>query len=223
MLEPEEETDEMDGVEEKLFQTSTYNKDNGPTTKFSNRRLPEMLESDIPEDLNTDDILSILGLESMGNQKAKYFQKQRKAKNTQARYYAPSGRRGKYILSDPSASDYDDTVDEDEVATYLAAKMLAQYPKVINKMDNKRASQPSPKDEQLAFGNFEQAMLNYFDQLAAEKSSPVKRLPESDDNGNSPQLQRLDDETLLKMLEYLSPETGENEQRDPHGKNIGGM
>ncbi|XP_036392948.1 secretogranin-2 [Megalops cyprinoides] len=229
MLQPDEETDDLDRVEEKLTQISSYNKNKSPAAKFYNRRLPEMLANDIPDDLNTEDILNILGLESLGNQKPKYLQKQRQIKTTPARYYVPSGRRGNYILSEPGVSnkreaDYDDTVDEDELAAYLAAKMLAQYPKVINKVDNKRTSQPSPKEEQLALGTFEQAMQDYFNQLATDKGSSAKRLSETDDLGGSPQTQSLDDETLLKMLEYLNPETGENEGRDVYGKTkIGGM
>ncbi|XP_064159409.1 secretogranin-2a isoform X1 [Anguilla rostrata] len=216
---PEEETDDLERVEEKLMHISTYSKDHGPITKYYSRRLPEALANNLK-------ILHILGMETRGSQRGKALQQQRNPKSTHTRYYAHSGRHGNHVLPAPSISDhregdYDDAVDEDKLATYLAAKMLAQYPKAMSKVELKRAPQPPPQDE--AFGPFEQAVLDYFEQLASEKGSRPKRIPEPEGTGDSPQTQRLDDETLMRMLEYLNPETSESEERDLYGQNTGGM
>uniref|UniRef100_A0A8C9RYI6 Secretogranin II b n=1 Tax=Scleropages formosus TaxID=113540 RepID=A0A8C9RYI6_SCLFO len=224
LLEAEEEAelpDDLERAEDKLRRVSSYGKDRNPS-KFYNRRLPEMVANDLPSDLNTEDILNILGLESQGNLKAKHLLKQKQAKNTLSRYYAPSGRRGDFILSEPSVSEKrksedEDAVDEDELASYLAAKMLAQYPKVLKKMDLKRTSQPSSKEQQLAF---ETLMQDYFDQTGSDKNPPSRRMSEPDRTGDSPQGPHLDDDTLLKVLGYLNPETGENEDRDLYGKTL---
>lgn len=218
VLVPQEAADDLERVE-KLMQISTYNKDRGPVTRYYSRRVPERLANKLK-------ILQLLGMDTWGSQRAKPLQQRWKPKNTQTRYYTPSGRRGNRMFSDPAMSDkregeYDDVVDEDKIVAYLAAKMLAQYPKVIKKADLKHSVQAAPKEEPL--GAFEQAVLDYFDQLASEKGPPSKRHREPDGKGDSPQTQGLDDETLLRMLEYLNPEPSENEERDIYGKNIGGM
>ncbi|KAL4647157.1 secretogranin-2-like [Arapaima gigas] len=226
LLEAEEEAelpDDLERAEEKLAQISSYSKDKNPS-KFFNRKLPEMPASNLPSDLNTEDILNILGLETQGNQKAKHLLKQKQSKNMLSRYYAPSGRRGDFMLSEPGVSEKrksedEDAVDEDELASYLAAKMLAQYPKVLKKMDLKRTSQPSSKEQQLAF---ETLMQDYFDQVGSDKNPPSRRMSEVERTGDSAQAQHQDD-ALLKMLGYLNPETGENEERDLYGKTVAGM
>ncbi|XP_061073924.1 secretogranin-2a [Conger conger] len=217
VLVPQEEADDLERVEGKLMQISTYNKDRGPVTKHYIWRGPGAGPVGLANKLK---ILNLLGMETRGRQRPKPLEQQWKPKNTQTRYYAPSGRRG-YGVSDKREGVYDDTVDEDKIVTYLAAKMLAQYPKVMKKADLKHVSQPAPQDE--ALGTVEQAVLDYFDQLASEKGSLPKPHPAPDGMGNSPQTQSLDDETLLKMLEYLNPESSENQERDLYGKNIGGM
>ncbi|XP_066565411.1 secretogranin-2a [Amia ocellicauda] len=229
-VEPEVPED-LDRIEEKLSQISSYSKDKA-VNKLYNRRLPEMLPNDIPDDLTTDEILNILGLESIGNQNPKYILKQMQSKNAHSRFSPPGARRGDYVMAEPSALsrdydkrrvDYDEATDEDELATYLAAKMLTKYPKMINKLDLKRAAQPSSKEDQVAYGTYEQAMKDYFDQISSDNTSPAKRLSEGGEMAESPQTQRLDEDMLLKMLGYLNQETGENEERDVYGKKVNGM
>ncbi|XP_048838391.1 secretogranin-2 [Brienomyrus brachyistius] len=220
-----EEYADLDRAEERLAQIASSHKDMTPTAKFYGRKKPEILPNDFPDDLNTEDILKILGLESLANQKAKYLLKQKHSKNTPPGLYSPSGRQGDFVgpelssISDKRKSDYDDAIEE-ELASHLAAKMLAQYPKMLKKMDLKRASRPASQEQQLAFDTL---LQDYFDRITPDKGLPSKRLSEVDDVGDSTQEQGQDDDVLLKILEHMNPETTEKEDRDLYGRAIGGM
>ncbi|XP_041733877.1 secretogranin-2 [Coregonus clupeaformis] len=216
-------------VEDKLTHISSK-KNKIPPETFFNRRLPETQTSNVPEEINTEDILKILGLGSVANQNAHALKKQKQHTSPPSRFYAPAGRQRDYMFSEPNVpekgkDDYDNTVDEDELSTYLAAQMLVQYPQVANKADQKkRASQPRSQDDQLVLGKFEQAIQDYFDQMDSDRSPPQKRQSEpEEDTGDASQTQGLDDDTLLKILGYLNPETEEGEDKDLYAKTVKGM
>ncbi|XP_029571531.1 secretogranin-2 [Salmo trutta] len=217
-------------VEDKLTQISSHQKNKIPPETFFNRRLPETQTSNVLEEINTEDILKILGLGSVANQNAPALKKHKQHTSPPSRFYAPAGKQKDYMLSEPNVpekgkNDYDNTVDEDELSTYLAAQMLAQYPQTANKADQKkRASQPPSQDHQLVLGTFEEAIQDYFDQMDSDKSPPQKRQSEpEEDMGDVSQTQGLDDDTLLKILGYLNPETEEGEDKDLYTKTVKGI
>ncbi|MBN3287775.1 SCG2 protein, partial [Polyodon spathula] len=216
--------DYLNNIEEKLNQISSFNKESNP---YSSRRLTDIIPEEIPEDLNTEDILNILGLDSVGNQNPKYVLKELNSKHGPPRSNTHSRRRGEYILSEPRwvpddldkrQVDYDETTEEDEFANYLA-QLLARHPKIINTKNIKRTQQPSPNEDQVAYGAYEQAMKDYFDQMSSsDKMSTVKRLSEAGEKDEANKRQNLDEDMLLKMLEYLNQYTEENDDRELHGK-----
>ncbi|KAK1162480.1 secretogranin-2-like [Acipenser oxyrinchus oxyrinchus] len=211
--------DDLDKIEEKQSQIASYNKESKP---YSSRRLTDILPEDIPDDLNTEDILNILGLDSRGNQNQKYILKQLNSNR----------RHGEYILSEPSwvpddsykrQVDYDETTEEDDFGNYLA-QLLAKYPKIINTKNVKRTHQSSSNEDQVAYGAYEQAMKDYFDQISSsDKMSPVKRLSGAGEKDEANKMQHLDEDMLLKMLEYLNQDTEENDDRELHGKTANAM
>ncbi|XP_014070552.2 LOW QUALITY PROTEIN: secretogranin-2 [Salmo salar] len=216
-------------VEDKLTQISSK-KNKIPPETFFNRRLPETQTSNVPYEINTEDIQKLLRLGSVANQNAPERKKQKQHTSPPLRFYAPAGRQKDYMLSEPNVpekgkGDYDNTVDEDELATYLAAQMFVQYPQAANKADQKkRASQPPSQDGQLVLGKFEKAVQDYFDQMDSDKSPPQKRQSEpEEDTGGALQTHGLDDDTLLKVLGYLNPETEEGEDQDLYAKPVKGM
>ncbi|XP_064184830.1 secretogranin-2b-like [Anguilla rostrata] len=219
--EPETE-DDLDLDEGAVF----YGKDGGPASKFHGRRVPDGLANDVPDDLDAEDILNILGLESSSDRNAKYFLRQGQPKGAPSRYpsAASAGRRGDYFPSKPRASDkraddYYGAVDEDELATFLAAKMLAQYPEVASKGEQRRASP-------LAYGIPEQAIKDYIDRMDGEKTSAVKRQAETDEEaaaGDSTQTQQLDDVALPDTATLEKPEAERKEEKELNGKTLGGM
>ncbi|XP_058846357.1 secretogranin-2-like [Acipenser ruthenus] len=221
--------DDLDKIEEKLSQIASYNKESKP---HSSRRLTDILPEDIPDDLNSEDILNILGLDSVGNQNPKYVLKQLNSKHGPPRSNTHSRRRGQYVLSEPSwvpddsdkrQVDYDETTEEDEFANYLA-QLLAKYPKIINTKNVKRTHQSSSNEDQVAYGAYEQAMKDYFDQISSsDKMSTVKRLSGAGEKDEANKMQHLDEDMLLKMFEYLNHGTEENGDRELHGKTANAM
>nr|XP_046152325.1 secretogranin-2-like [Oncorhynchus gorbuscha] len=213
-------------VEDKLTQISSHQKTKIPAETFFNR-LPETQTSNIPEEINTEDILKILGLGSVANQNVPALKKQKQHTSPPSRFYAPAGKQKNYMFSEPNipekgTDDYDNTVNEDELSTYLAAQMLAQYPQTANQ--KKRTSQSPSQDHQLVLGTFEQAIQDYFDQMDSDKSPPQKRQSDpKEDTGHMSQKQGLDDDTLLKILNYLNPETEEGEDTDFYAQTVKGL
>ncbi|KAG2462573.1 secretogranin-2 [Polypterus senegalus] len=220
--------DDQDKIDEKVSQTASYKKDK--VGKSHNRRPQDLLPEDLPEDLNTEDILNILGVDNVISQASKYTFKPVNVKNGPGRSSA-GGRRGDYAATQPrwllnnsdrGPSDNGEPADEDELASYLAT-VLAKYPQIINSKDAKRVAQSSSAEDKVAYGNYEQAMKDYFDQIgASDSASTIKRLspPPEEDSKNMP---HLDEEMLLKMLEYINQETGETEDRDRYAKVVNGM
>uniref|UniRef100_A0A672ZUV8 Secretogranin II n=1 Tax=Sphaeramia orbicularis TaxID=375764 RepID=A0A672ZUV8_9TELE len=182
--------------ENKLFQTSPKKMYKTPEAKFYSRRLPERQRT--PEELRTQEILNILGLGGVENNNQAPLRKQKQHKSSLSRLYtqptwrsgesAPTQRRLPTKLKD----DYDDTVDEDELAAYLAARMLAQYPEPVYKSNNNKASQKRDEGTQTMTGSFEQAIQDYFDQMDSDKTQ--KRQTEDDERGGAEQMQSTDDE-----------------------------
>ncbi|XP_068601825.1 secretogranin-2a [Brachionichthys hirsutus] len=165
---------------------------------FYDRRLPGRQKS--PEEVRTEEMLNILGL-GAGEDQAP-VRKQHKSSVSRLHALpprhpgeaAPTQRRLPSTLKD----DYDDTLDEDELAAYLAARMLAQYPNPA--YSSSKASQKRDEVGRGAAGSFEQAMQDYFDQMDSDE----KRQSEDEEK------EGFDNEAMMKLLKYLNPETEES-------------
>ncbi|XP_035535267.1 LOW QUALITY PROTEIN: secretogranin-2 [Morone saxatilis] len=185
-----------------------------PEAKFYNRRFPDRQKT--PEELRTEEILNILGLG--GGEDPAPVRKQKQYKSSPSRLHTsqPAGRSGESAptqrrLPSTLKDDYDDTVDEDELAAYLAAQMLAQYQNPGYGSGNK-ASQKRDEVGQGTAGSFEQAIQDYFDQMDSDKSPNEKRQSEDDT-----QMQGFDSEAVMKLLSYLNPETEESDAKPAPG------
>ncbi|XP_026174534.1 secretogranin-2a [Mastacembelus armatus] len=203
-------TNKMASTQNKVSQISLKKTQKIPQVEFYNRRLPDRQKS--PEELRTEEILNILGLGSVEDQAPVRKQKQHKSLLSRL-HTQPMGHLGESTPTQrrlPSSlkDNYDDTMDEDELAAYLAAQMLAQYP---NTMYSNKASQKRDEAGPSMTGSFEQAIQDYFYQMDSDKNSNEKRQPEDDDKGSETQMQGFDNEAVIKLLSYLNPETEEND------------
>lgn len=195
----------------KLPQISSKKTHKNPETTFYNRRLPDRQKS--PEQLRTEEILNILGLG--GTEEQAPIRKQKQYRSSLSRLHTqPTGRSGESTptqrrLPSTLKDEYDDTADEDELAAYLAAQMLAQYPNPV--YSNNKASQKRDDVGQGMTGSFEQAIQDYFDQMDSDKSLNEKRQTEDDKRGSDTQMQGFDNEAVMKLLSYLNPETKESD------------
>lgn len=205
-------------AENRLSQISSKKTHKFPQVLFYNRRFPDRQKT--AEELRTEEILNILGLGGVEDRAP--VRKQYKSPPSRLHTQPPrrSGEPAPTQRRLPSTlkGDYDDTVDEDELAAYLAAQMLARYPKPAYSRNNK-ASQKRDEAGQSATGSFEQAIQDYFDQMDSEKSPNEKRQSEADERGSDTQVQGFDNVAVMKLLSYLNPETEESDSdaKTAHG------
>lgn len=110
----------------------------------------------------------------------------------------------RYYERETSKDDYDNTAgEEDELASYLASEMLAQ---------GQRRARPTPlrNVDQPRYGNLERAVQDYFD-----KSAPEKRTAEHENADIG-----LDNNTMLKILRFLEPESDNTDETDSEEKTV---
>ncbi|KAI9528980.1 hypothetical protein NQZ68_015747 [Dissostichus eleginoides] len=175
-----------------------------PEETFFNRRFPDRQKT--PEERRTEEILSILGLGGVEDRTP--VRKQYSSSPSSSRFHtqpltesSPSQQRR--LPSGTLKDDYDDTLDEDELAAYLAAQMLAQYP--INKNRNNKVSQK--REEKSGAGSFEQAIQAYFDQMDSDRKEKRHTEEEEDED----KTKGFDNEAVMKLMSYLNPDTEESE------------
>lgn len=196
---------------DKFSQTSSKKTHKIPEATFFNRRLPARQKT--PKKLRPEEILNILGLGGLKNRDQTPVWKPQQYKSSLSRLHTqPAVRLGESTptqrrLPSKSKDDYYDTVDEDELAAYLAAQMLARYPSPA--YSNSKASQKRDEEGQSMPGSFEQAIQDYFDQMDSDKHMNEKRQSEDDERGSD--TQGFENEAVMKLLSYLNPETEEND------------
>ncbi|KAI4888161.1 hypothetical protein NFI96_001524 [Prochilodus magdalenae] len=195
--------------------------------KYYSGRQPEVTVSEGPADIKTEELLKALGLGNTASKSARYFTKPRPYKTAMSRYFSPSGRRGSLFATTdmnraPSKrkDDYDDTVDEDEVATFLAAKLLTEYPDE----EHKRAV-----DSRFPYEAYEEAMKDYFEQVDTGKSTPAKRdtqgkevLEEEEEEEEAPQKPPTEN-GVAEQSDQQSQEPVTEGEKEHHGKLVAGM
>ncbi|XP_029963713.1 secretogranin-2a isoform X2 [Salarias fasciatus] len=169
------------------------------------RRLPYRQKT--PEELRTAEVLRILGLG--GSEDLAPAAKPRQHKSFPSRLRAQSAWRPREpapVQRRLPASNYDDTAGENELAAYLAAQMLEQRPKPAY-------GRASVKREEATAGSFEKLMEEYFDQMDSDKSQSEKRLSGDDDT----QARGAENDAVMKLLDYLNPETDESDAKAVQG------
>ncbi|XP_069548393.1 secretogranin-2a isoform X2 [Brachyistius frenatus] len=205
-------SNELARAENKPSRVSSTKTRKIPEAKLYNRR--PLYGQKSPEELRTEEILKILGLG--GAEDPSPVRKQRQHKGSPPRLRTqPAARQGEPAAAHgrrlPFGDDYDDTPDEDQLAAYLAAQMLARYPKpAYGEASQKR-------DEADGRSPVEKAIERYFDRMDADKSPNEKRQREADERGGDAQLQGFENEAVMKLLSYLNPETEESDTKTAPG------
>ncbi|XP_037322019.2 secretogranin-2a [Pungitius pungitius] len=182
-----------------------------PQAKLYSRRFPERQKT--PEERRTQQILHILGIGGAEDRAPVRKLKQSRLPAGRHRAPAPAQRR-------PPPGDYDDAADEDELAAYLTAQMLARDPKPAHR--ERGGGQKRDEAGQSAAGSFERAMQAYFDQMDSDRSPNEKRWSEGEGEGEEEgegrggetQMRGFDNEAVMNLLNSLNPEDEESDAKN---------
>lgn len=210
---PEADIDRPDMVQSKLLSKGGY-------PKVPGRGVTEAL----PEGLSVEDILNLLGMENTANQKPSYFPNQYSQDKALLRLpYGPGKSRASQIPKaawmpdvESKQAPYENLMNDkdQELGEYLA-RMLVKYPELINSNQLKRVPSPgSLEDDLQEEEQLEQAIKEHLGQGSSQETEKLatvsKRLPvgslKTDDTLNR---QYLDEDMLIKVLEYLTQEKAE--------------
>lgn len=174
----------------------------------------------LPDGLSVEDIFNLLGTEGAIKPNSPYFPNQFNREKVLPRFPYGSGRSRANQLSKaawmPDVENrlvaYENMNDKDQDLGDFLAKMLVKYPEILNSNQMKRVSSlGSSEDEAQEEEEIEQATKEHVNQGSSQendKLGPVsKRFPvgllKNDDTTNK---QYLDEDLLMKVLEYLNQE-----------------
>lgn len=226
-LEAEQEVEFPDDLEEiaetNLGQGDMFKNNMNSNSGYVKQPLNAIAEN-LPEDLNIEDIVSLLGTDSLANQNPSYLLNHLHQENDLPRLsYLPRRLKGRPFPKAAWMSDLErrqmefEKLNEkdEELADYLA-KVLAKYPEAINTNQMKRVPAPAPESDLQDEEGLEQAVREHLAQLgpqeAAKLASLSKRLSMAGDTDDTRPRQYLDEDMLAKVLEYLQQEKSELER-----------
>ncbi|XP_028320503.1 secretogranin-2a [Gouania willdenowi] len=200
----------------KLWQSSSKKVQTFPEVEYYNRRLPYVQKTS--DELRREKILQILGLGGT-NEAAAPVRKHRLFTSSPSRLLRThiTGRLGKSTptqsrLPSTLRNDYDDNADQDELKAYVAAQMLAKYPKPA--YSSYRVSQKRDEVGQSMASSLEKAMEEYLEEMDSDQSLSEKRQTEDEErDDDDTQVEGFENETVMKLLSYLNPETDESETK----------
>lgn len=212
-----DDTSEVDLDRPDMFQNKMLSKNGYP--KIPGRTVTEAL----PDGLTVEDVLNLLGMDSAANQKPPYFSSQYNREKVMPRLpYGPGRSRANQLSKGvwmPDAENrqmaYENLNDKDQELGEYLARMLVKYPEIMNPNQMKRApSQVSSEDDLQEEDQIEQAIKEHLNQGSSQEidkpASVSKRLPMGPPkNENTPNRQYLDEDMLMKVLEYLNQEKAE--------------
>ncbi|NXS51302.1 SCG2 protein, partial [Brachypteracias leptosomus] len=183
-----------------------------------------IIPENLPEDLNIEDIVSLLGSDNLANQNPSYLLNRLNQDNDLPRLsYVPRRLKGRPFPKGGWVSDLERRqVDleklsekDEELADYLA-KVLAKYPEVINTNQAKRAPGPADNSDLQEEDRLEKTIREHLNHLAPQEATKLASFSRRFSMGGEPDdtqtRQYPDEDMLAKVLEYLQQEKSELER-----------
>lgn len=200
-----------------VFQNKVISKNGYPKTP--GRAVTEALQ----DGLSVEDILNLLGMESAANQKPPYFPSQYNREKVLPRLpYGRGGARANQLSKGawmPEVENrqmaYENLNDQDQELGEYLARMLVKYPEIMNSNQVKRVPSPvSSEDDPQEGDQIQQTIKEHSSQGSSQETDQLaavsKRLPAGPPkNDDPPNRQYLDEDLLMKVLEYLNQEKAE--------------
>ncbi|XP_012431032.4 secretogranin-2 [Taeniopygia guttata] len=183
-----------------------------------------LIPENLPEDLNIEDIVSLLGNDNLANQNPSYLLNRLNQGNDLPRLsYIPRRLKGHLFPKaawmndlERRQTEYEKLNEKDEELADYLAKVLAKYPEVVNTNQMKRAPAAASESNLQEEEHLEQAIREHLNQLgpqeAAKLASLSKRLSMAGEADDTQTRQYLDEDMLAKVLEYLKQEKSELER-----------
>ncbi|NXF64123.1 SCG2 protein, partial [Ciccaba nigrolineata] len=226
-LEAEQEVEfpeDLDEITETNLGQSDIFKNNVNSKNGYMKQPPNVIPENLPEDLNIEDIVSLLGTDSLANQNPSYLLNRLNQENDLPRLsYIPRRLKGHPFPKAAWMNDlerrqmeYEKLNEKDEELADYLAKVLANYPEVINTNQLKRVPVPASESNLQEDDRLEQAIREHLSQVgpqeAAQLASLSKRLSMAGETDDTQNRQYLDEDMLAKVLEYLKQEKSELER-----------
>ncbi|OPJ79163.1 secretogranin-2 [Patagioenas fasciata monilis] len=183
-----------------------------------------VIPENLPEDLNIEDIVSLLGTDNLANQNPAYLLNRLNQENDLPRLsYIPRRLKGHLFPKAAWMNDlerrqmqYEKPNEKDEELADYLAKVLAKYPDVINPNQMKRIPVAAPEGDLQEEDRLEQAIREHLSQLGPQEATKLaslsKRLSMAGETDETQNRQYLDEDMLAKVLEYLKQEKSELER-----------
>ncbi|NXX92484.1 SCG2 protein, partial [Centropus bengalensis] len=226
-LEAEKEVEfpeDLDEITETNLGQSDIFKNNANSKNGYMKQPLNVIPENLPEDLNIEDIVSLLGTDNLANQNPSYLLNRLNQENDLPRLpYLPRRLKGHPFPKAAWMNDlerrqmeYEKLNEKDEELADYLAKVLAKYPEVINMNQVKRVPVPASESDLQEDDQLEQAIREHLNQLgpqeAAKLASLSKRLSVAGETDDTQNRQYLDEDMLAKVLEYLKQEKSELER-----------
>uniref|UniRef100_A0A8C6WDY9 Secretogranin-2 n=1 Tax=Nannospalax galili TaxID=1026970 RepID=A0A8C6WDY9_NANGA len=159
------------------------------------------------------------GVENAANQKPSYFPNQ--YGQDKALLRLPYGPGKSKVNQLPKAAwmpdvenrqaPYENLNDKDQELGEYLARMLVKYPELMNSNQMKRVPSPGSSEDEPQEEELEQAIKEHLGQGTSQETDKLatvnKRFPVGSlKNGDNPNRQYLDEDLLMKVLEYLNQE-----------------
>ncbi|NWX49497.1 SCG2 protein, partial [Steatornis caripensis] len=216
-----EDLDEI--TETNLGQSDIFKNNVNSKTRYMKQPL-NVIPENLPEDLNIEDIVSLLGTDNLANQNPSYLLSHLNQENDLPRLsYIPRRLKGRPFPKAAWMNDlerrqmeYEKLNEKDEELADYLAKVLAKYPEVINTNQMKRVPFPASESDLQEDDQLEQAVRDHLSQLGPQEAAKLallsKRLSVAGESDDTQNRQYLDEDMLAKVLEYLKQEKSELER-----------
>ena len=233
-------TEELRKLHRDPHGSARYTTGQAPKIRYFSRRLP-VKSKPAPEDMDREDFLDIIGVETISNEYPIVQRPMKTSPSSDRvpsasnpavssgpiKIPPPSGRRENLFLSElnkmplkrqsdgAAAADDDEDDDggdvEDEVTTYLAAKILTEYPNTITKRDTQ-----AQLKGQFPYELYERALKDYLGQADTEKRPVAKRETEvaTEERVQPTEVQGKEEITAKTSAPQTAEEDEEKEHRE---------
>ncbi|NXY81840.1 SCG2 protein, partial [Alcedo cyanopectus] len=183
-----------------------------------------VIPESLPEDLNTEDIVSLLSTDNLGNPNPSHLLNRLDQDNDLPRLpYVPRRLKGHPFSKATWMSnlerrqmDYEKLNKKDEELADYLVKVLAKYPEVIDTNQVKRVPVVAVDSDLQEDDQLEQAIREHLSPLGPQEATKLasisKRFSVTREPDDTQARQYLDEDTLAKVLEYLQQEKSELER-----------